>query len=105
MASYKFRPWLKQSQGFGLTGTGPAPTDDLTLPTRDSVFLAQLQKADPTALDQESLLTAKIVGKCASQEGGEGEGFRPVLGLLAILFFLFKPQSNPPFSHTSTSHN
>lgn len=62
MASYPWSKW-KKSGGFGLTGTGPPPTDDLTPPTRDSLFSAQLQKLDPTALDAESLFTAKIVGK------------------------------------------
>lgn len=97
MASYKFRTWLKQSQGFGLTGTGPAPTDDLTPPTRDSVFSAQLQKADPTALDEESLLTAKIVGKCTPQEG---RAVSPYPGACSLLF---KRQSTVPVFYTSTA--
>jgi hypothetical protein len=63
MASYPFHFWLKEGHGFGLTGTGPAPTDDLTLPTKDSVFSAQLIKPDPTALDAEALMVGKICGK------------------------------------------
>lgn len=62
MASYPWKIW-KKSGGFGLTGSGPPPTDDLTSQTRDSLFSAQLVKLDPTALDAESLFTAKIVGE------------------------------------------
>ena len=61
--SISFKEALRR-KGWGLTGTGPPPTDDLTAPTKDSVFLAQLQKEDPAALDETVLTTAKICGMC-----------------------------------------
>lgn len=52
-----------KNKGWGPTGSGPPPTDQLTPPTKDSLFLYQLQNADPRALNDESLLVAKICGK------------------------------------------
>jgi hypothetical protein len=51
------------SKGWGPTGSGPPPTDDLTHVTKDSMFLYQLQQPDPRALNEESLYVAKICGK------------------------------------------
>ena len=53
---------VKEGKGWGPAGSGPPPTDDLTTVTRDSMFLAQLVRADPTALDEETLITARICG-------------------------------------------
>lgn len=52
-----------KSRGWGPTGSGPPPTDDITYVTKDSVFLHQLQRPDPKALNEESLYVAKICGK------------------------------------------
>jgi hypothetical protein len=68
---HNFRTMVKGSQSFGLTGTGPMPTDDLTSPTRDRVFLAQLQKADSPALDAEIPFTANVVGEQTSRSSNE----------------------------------
>ena len=46
------------------TGTGPPPTDDLTVPTRDELFLYQMYQDNPYALTAESLYIAKICGLC-----------------------------------------
>jgi len=59
MIASKLKAALR-SKGWGTTGTGPLPTDDLSGPARDSLFLSQLEKPDPTALNAESLFTAKI---------------------------------------------
>ena len=45
------------------TGTGPPPTDDLTVPTRDELFEYQLYQDNPLALKPESLYIAKICGE------------------------------------------
>ena len=52
-----------RSKGWGPTGSGSPPTDDLTHVTKDSVFLYQLQQHDPRALNEELLYVAKICGK------------------------------------------
>ncbi|WPG99917.1 Hypothetical protein R9X50_00273800 [Acrodontium crateriforme] len=55
--------WKSVSTGsmFGRTGTGPRPTDDLTIPTRDDLFDLQIRSDDFTRLTAESLRVAKIV--------------------------------------------
>ena len=57
--------YVFKSRGWGRTGTGPLPTDDLTPPLRDALFLYQRQlkgpENDPKHLTPESLYVAKIV--------------------------------------------
>lgn len=58
-----FGHFLYHGSPFGPTGTGPRPTDDLTPPTRDALFIYQLNNGgDFERLDETSLLKAKIVG-------------------------------------------